>query len=183
VNSYHLLICSVNFLLVNAINSKMAINATDFKDDIVYKNSECDPIKVKTINEHYFMPRVKESCSELFQSPRFDLAYLRSINNQLKSIVSKKNSVEFDETMFLHRIVGKCDVDVDFLSISVPSSLEAVFKPGDNCQIRSVVEGVLSPVEVDELDEIVNIEKYSAVFKDEIWNRINIYVLNSSFIS
>lgn len=183
MNSYHLLICSVNFLLVNAINSKMAINATDLKDDIVYKNTECDPIKVKTINEHYFMPRVKESCSEVFQSPRFDLADLRSINNQLKSVVSRKNSVEFDEMMFLHRNVGKYDGDVDLLSISVPSSLEAVFKPDNSCQIRSVVEGVLSPVEVDELDEIVNVEKYSVVFKDEIWNRIDIYVLNSSFTS
>ena len=182
MNSYHLLICSVNFLLVNAINSKMAINASDFKDDVVYKNSECDPIKVKTINEHYFMPRVKESCSEVFQSLRFDLTDLKSINRQLKSVVSKKNSVEFDEMMFLHRNVGKCDVDIDF-SISVPSSLEAVFKPGNNCQIRSVVEGVLSPVEVDEFDEIVNVQKYSAVFKDEIWNRIDINVLNSSFTS
>lgn len=64
VGCYHLMLCSVNFLVENVVvvcgeqNDSQTKNPADFLDALCRDSSQVECLRVKTINQHYFRPEL-----------------------------------------------------------------------------------------------------------------------------
>lgn len=122
VGCYHLMLCSVNFLVENVVvvcdeqNGSQTKNPPDFLHALC-RDSQVECLRVKTINQHYFRPELTRHL-EISQF---------SLKCDTRKLIEKLagNSTRFDDIWCLNsiRLVDEIDRISPEVTIETPSSI------------------------------------------------------------
>lgn len=133
--------------------------------DSVCTSHEGEALKVKTLNEYYFLPTLVDKYSGLFDSNgclQIDIKNLKSLNARLKAAYANESKTnQFDDTLFINtnKCFQNCSSSLFSMLIEMPNSLAGIFTANVNelnvKLIGDMVENILDPSETNELYEFL----------------------------
>ncbi|RNA25748.1 Retinoblastoma 1, partial [Brachionus plicatilis] len=156
VNSYHLLICCINYLyqrienlnqqylLDISICRKNGLKSLKFNKfiDYICKKYDGNSIEIKTVNEYYFQPQIKNLLSDKCESMEFLHILCTKLDKNYEKILLNRNNcantelsfnLDIDERVLLKKLVHhseKMAIDQEekaLFSIKVSDSLQTIY--------------------------------------------------------